>query len=69
MALILCQVFGYIYNSVKYILIQTIQTYTYTYIQIHVYTCNTCIYRHMHVPITVRRGLWGAVADAICLRE
>jgi hypothetical protein len=24
---------------------------------------------YMHVPITVRRGLWGAVADTVCLRE
>ncbi len=67
----LCQVFGYIYNRVRYILIQTIQTYTYTYkyryMYIHAIHAYTGTY--MHVPITVRRDLWGAVADAVCLRE
>ena len=50
--------------------------------QIHTHTDNTYIYVHihtihaihahtgtyMHAPITVGRGLWGAVADAVCLR-
>ena len=45
----------------------TIQTYTYIYMQymqIHAHTGT-----YMHAPITVGRGLWGAVADAVCLRK
>ena len=34
------------------------------YMHIHAYTGT-----YMHAPITVGRGLWGAVADAVCLRE
>jgi hypothetical protein len=41
-----------------------IHTYTYRYMHIHAYTDT-----YMHVPITVGRGLWGAVADALCLRK
>jgi hypothetical protein len=55
---------------------QYIHKHTYTY-TIHSYTCNTCIYMHIHAyigtymyaPITVGRGLCGAVADAVGLRE
>ena len=34
------------------------------YMLIHAHTGT-----YMHAPITVGRGLWGAVADAVCLRE
>ena len=45
----------------------TIQTYTYIYMQYMQIHADTGTY--MHAPITVGRGLWGAVADAVCLRE
>ena len=47
-ALTLWQVWGYICHCERYIHIQTIHTYTYSYIQIHAYTCNTSIYRPIH---------------------
>jgi hypothetical protein len=35
----------------------------------HIHAIHAYTGTYMHVPITVRRGLWGAVADAVCLRE
>ena len=61
------EIWGYLFPLVKYTHIQTIHTYTHIYIQymqIHAHTGT-----YMHAPITVGRGLWGAVADAVCLRE
>ena len=66
-ALTLGEIWGYLFPLVKYTHIQTIHTYTYIYMQymqIHAHTGT-----YMHAPITVGRGLWGAVADAVCLRE
>ena len=58
------KMWGYLYPAVKYTIIQTIHTYTCIYMHIHAHT-----YTYMHALITVGRALWGAVADAVSLRE
>ena len=48
---------------------QYIHIYTYTYRYMHIHAIQAYTDTYMHVPITVGRGLWGAVADALCLRK